>query len=210
MVVVVPEGVGPFAPPGDGAFADFLDLRTAVIELVARPDIADVFPRIVALAESRLNRELRMREQITTETVTFTDGRGPLPEDFAEIIGIYDGNGCEYVQQSPQRAAAGGTAYYSVEGSEIVAPGLSGQVSVTYYATIPSLNDGLDTTNWLLARYPDIYLYSCGFEAAKYLRDADTAQATRPLMDDAIRTAKADDERARYSRARVRVQGVNP
>ena len=43
------------------AFTDFLDLQTAVIEQVARPDIADVMPRLVKLAEAGINRRLRCR-----------------------------------------------------------------------------------------------------------------------------------------------------
>lgn len=207
MVVVVP---GAYVPPtafGGGAFADFLDLRTAVVEHVANAGIADVFPRLVALAESRLNRTLRMREQVTSVDITFTDGRAPLPDDYAEMVGLYAMNGLEYVQQAMQRNCGN---YYAVQGAEIVAPGIAGAARAEYYATIPTIGASLDATNWLLTRYPDVYLYSVAFEAEKYMRNAEAAIQARALMDDAIASARADDETARYSRARVRVAGVNP
>ena len=209
MVVVVPQAIVPDDLPGTGAFRDYLDLRTAVVEHVQRPDIADVFPRFVALAESRLNRTLRMREQVTTVTLTIGDGAVDLPADFAEMIGVFTAGGAEYVQQSSGRVRSGGS-YYSIEGAQIVAPEISGDVIVSYYATLAPLSATLTTTNWLLARYPDVYLYAVGFEAAKYARDAELAQASKFMMDDAIETAKADDAKARYSRARVRVAGVTP
>lgn len=188
------------------AFADLLDLRTAVVEHVRNPGITDVFPRLVALAESRLNRTLRMHDQITSATVTVVSGRAPLPDTFAEMIGLYNGYGCEYVQQSPQHKHG---YFYSIQGAEIVASCLVGDLKLDFYAVIPPLAS-MATTNWLLSRYPDVYLYAVAFEAAKYTRDVDVASITKGLMDESIAAAKGDDEAARYSRARVRVAGVNP
>lgn len=207
MTVIVPGSYPAPTSFTSDAFADFLDLRTAVIELVSDASIADVFPRFVAIAESRLNRTLRMREQITSGIVTLTAGRAPLPEDFAEMIGIYSAGGGEYLQQSVHHKDG---YVYSIQGSEIVSPLISGDVAVDYYAVIPPLGDSITTSNWLLARYPDVYLYSVGFEAAKYMRQAELAAALKGLMEDAIETARADDARARYARARVRVAGICP
>lgn len=188
------------------AFADLLDLQTAVVEHVRKPEIADVFPRLVALAESRLNRSLRMREQISTATVTFTAGRAALPTGFVEMIKLGIPNGCEYVQQAPQSTLYG---VYSIQGDELVAPNVSGDLRADYYASIPALV-GMTSSNWLLARYPDVYLYAVAFEAAKYTHDAEMAMATKGLMDEAVSSAKGDDASARYSRARVRVAGCTP
>lgn len=207
MVVVVPGSYPPPTTFDASAFNDFLDLRTAVVEHVKRPDIADVFPRLVALAEGRLNRMLRMRQQIASGAVTFSSGRASVPTDLVEIIGLFDASGCEYVQQSPQHKRCG---TYSVQGSDLVAMGISGDLTLDYYAALPPLGDSITTSNWLLAKYPDVYLYAVSFEAAKYIRDAELAAATKVLMDDAIATARGDDQSSRYSRARVRVAGVTP
>lgn len=43
------------------AFTDFLDLQAAVVEHVRDASIADVFPRLVKLAEVTFNRRLRCR-----------------------------------------------------------------------------------------------------------------------------------------------------
>lgn len=190
------------------AFNDLLDLRTAVIEHIGNAGIADVFPRMVSLAESRLNRTLRMRDQITSATVTVIAGRAPLPADFAEALGLFRADGCEYVQQSPQHRDRH-RHFYSIQGADIVAPNLTGDLALDYYAKLPGLAVMSDT-NWLLDKYPDVYLYAVAFEATKYTRDAELAAQTRSLMDDAIMSAKSDDEAARYSRARVRVAGCTP
>lgn len=192
------------------AFADYLDLRTAVIEHVGRSDIADVMPRLTKLAESLFNRRIRFSDQITSTPLTFTSGTATLPADLAEIIGVYDASGREYVQQTARMAAATPTSqiFYTMQSGQI--SGLSGDVSLEYYATIPTITGSMTGSNWLLQKYPHIYLYGVGLEGAKYVRDVELAQATGGLLRDAVTEAKADDDNLRYSRARVRVQGIVP
>lgn len=209
MVVVVP-GADALAPSLTDAFSDLLDLRTAVIENVNRPDIADVFPRIVALAESRFDRQLRTREQIEVQTVTFSGGVATLPTNVVEVISLTNASGAEYLQQSPQLGTANrNVGVYSIQGGSIVGPVTEGDLQLMFYAKIPRLVSLADT-NWLLSQYPSVYLYGASFEAAKHIRDVDLAQINQTLLNEAIEDVRTDDTRARYSRARVRVSGATP
>ena len=193
------------------AFADYLDLRTAVLEEVKRPDIADVFDRLTRLAEARLNRALRTVDQITDATATFSSGVSPLPSDLSEVIGLYDSYGREYVQQPPQATQTiGQSGYFSVYGGNLVSAQLSGDYVLQYYAAVPTLTTSLTTSNWLLQKYPAVYLYAVGLEAAKYLREVELAQAMQALLGMEIEEAMGADRSMRYARARVRVQGVTP
>lgn len=188
------------------AFTDYLDLRTAVLETVGRTDITDVFDRFTLLAESRLNRELRCRDQITDTTIAVSSGTGALPSDYREMIGVYDTSGFEFVQQPAQIGQLGRYSFYTIEGSNLKAQDRT--YTVQYYAAIPTLTTSLTTTNWLLAKYPEVYLYAVAAEAAKYPPiNTDLVPAFEQYRDDAIRSANADDDRQKYSRARVRVQG---
>jgi hypothetical protein len=83
-------------------------------------------------------------------------------------------------------------------------------LSLIYYAKVPTITDSLTDTNWLLEKHPGVYLYGVGLEAAKYLRDAETAQATMPFLDMEIDAANGQDAQERYGRVRVRVAGVTP
>ena len=192
------------------AFADFIDLQTAVVEHVRNPSIADVFPRLVKLAEVGFNRRLRCREQISTATVTVSGGAGVLPADMAEIIGVYDAAGVEYIAQPLQAVKVSqGRGYYAISGGNIVTRN-DEDLTVEYYAKVPTITDSLTDSNWLLQKHPGLYLYGVGMEAAKYLRDVETAQATSALLDMEYTAAAAQDDQDRYSRARVRVAGVTP
>lgn len=192
------------------AFADFIDLQTAVVEHVRNPSIADVFPRLVKLAEVGFNRRLRCREQISTATVTISGGSGALPTDMAEIIGVYDVAGVEYIAQPLQAVKVSqGRGYYAISSGNIVTRN-DEDLTVEYYANVPTITDSLTDSNWLLQKHPGLYLYGVGLEAAKYLRDVETAQATSALLDMEYTAAAAQDDQDRYSRARVRVSGVTP
>lgn len=179
------------------AFADYLDLRTAVIEQVGAVEIADVFDRLTKLAEVYLTRNLRMSQQLQETTLTVSGGVANLPDDFAETFGVYDAQGREINQKTLQDLQ-------DDQGSG------DGDYTFQYYAKIPTLTTSPTTSNWLLEAHPDVYLYSVSHEAAKYLRDAQATEVFRGLREDAVFEARAVDTRTRYSRTRVRVKGCTP
>lgn len=192
------------------AFADLLDLQTAVIERVKTAGITDVFPQLVRLAESDFNRRLRCAEQVTTDTVTITGGTAALPTDLQEIIGVYDTSGLEYIGQPLQALKQVQTrGYYAISGTNIIARN-DEDLTIEYYASVPTITDSMTDSNWLLARHPNLYLYAVSMEAAKYLRDGELmAGLTAPLAMEYDAVAGADMS-FRYARARVRVAGVVP
>lgn len=192
------------------AFADILDLRTAVVEHVRRSDFVDVFPRLVTLAEVGFNRRLRCHDQVTSEPVVIASGAGSLSCGLLEIIGVYDGAGAEYVAQPLQALQQTQRAgYYAVAGNEILTKN-DATLTVQYYAAIPSLAGATATTNWLLRKAPALYLYGVAVEAGKYLRDVDVVQATMPFLEKEYQAIAAFDAGQRFARARVRVAGCTP
>lgn len=193
------------------AFADLIDLQTAVVELVKDASIVDVFPRLVQLAEVDFNRRLRCFDQITNATITIASGLATLPMDCIEVIGLYNASGYEYVQQ-PLQAVKLSTAthFYALAGASLVTKIADGSLSLDYYAQVPTLTTSNTTSNWLLAKHPGVYLYGVGLEAAKYLQKPDMVQAIAQILETEYTAAEGYDTRSRYSRARVRVAGVTP
>ncbi|WP_454917431.1 phage adaptor protein [Xanthobacter sediminis] len=176
------------------AFQNIIDLRFAVSDHVGNRAISDVFPRLVEMAETDLNTRLRTRWQIRDATLTFEGGEAMLPPDFLELI----------------RVQGRGPGDFQVTSWSIAMPGRKGAVEAQYYARIPSLTNSPTASNWLLQRYPSVYLYGVALEAAKFLRDADLSAATASLYGDALRQLTVDDARARWSAATVRVKGPTP
>lgn len=176
------------------AFQNIIDLRFAVSDHVGNRSISDVFPRLVALAESDLNVRLRTRWQIQNATLAFEGGEAPLPPDFLEMICV----------------GGLGPGAFQVLGWAVAMPGRRGDVEAQYYARIPSLTSSPTACNWVLSKYPAVYLYGVALEAAKFLKDMDTAASTASLYGDALRQMMVADERERWSLASVRVKGPTP
>ena len=192
------------------AFTDFIDLQTAVVEMVKRPDIADVMPRLVKLAEAEFSRRLRTADQMDVADVVISAGTADLPYGCQSIIGVYDSAGREYVAQPPQALRMiQSRGYFAIVGRTILAAA-DETLTVQFYAAIPTITDDARSSSWLLERHPGLYLYGVGIEAAKYIGDVELARNMLPVLQDEYAKAMSDDDSTRYSRARVRVQGVVP
>jgi hypothetical protein len=169
-------------------------------------------PRLVQTAEAYLNKELRCRQMITADTLTFTDGVSDLPDDFIEMLHVFGLCGYQMRAGSLADAQRPGSMYskYSIDGTSIYINGFSGDRDIEYYAKLPTLTTNPSTSNWLLLEAPDVYLYAVGLEAAKFLKDVDLAQATKLLLDGALSGLRVSDERARWANSTVRVNGCTP
>lgn len=194
------------------AFNDALDLKTAVSDHVGNRTISDVWSRLVQMAETQLNQRLRTVWQATDATLTLTDGEAALPEDFLEMMHVY--GLCGYQMRSgmtTDRHRSGMShTIYSIGAGKIYIRGFTGDRDVSYYAKLPTISGSLSASNWLLERNGDCYLYAVGLQAAKFLRDADLAKATDPLLATALNDLRIEDERTRWSNGIVRVQGQTP
>lgn len=173
------------------ALADILDLRLAVSDLVGSREISDVMARIVLLAETTLNRRLRTQWQIKSFDPAWTGNEAPLPADFLQLVASDDRlqalDGALY--RKPYRTWPGGVAYY---------------------AALPTLTAGPGTSNWLLAQFPDAYLYAAAYHAAKHLNQAELATGLDQALAAELLAVRVEDERARYSNHAVRTAGPTP
>ena len=192
------------------AFSDYTDLRIAVAEQVGNREISDVLDRFTKQAEAFLNRELRCREMLTNATLTFASGLAPLPSDFIEVMTLFDANG------KPMPAAVYGVARrngyeYSVTATSVFVYGLDGATrDLEYYAKLPTLTASLTTTNWLLAKSPNLYLYAVSLEAAKWLKDAELSTAMAGLLKDEMQSLAWSDMRGRFGSSVVATAGYGP
>lgn len=192
------------------ALADYLDLRTAVIEQIGNADITDVFPRLVKFAENDFNRRLRCREQITDTTLTVSGGSASIPADLVEIIDLSTTAGRELVQlpRAKYEKAVNKAGFYTVDASTILAS--DGTYDFRYYAKIPTITDSMTDTNWLLAKHPELYLYAVAEKAAKHIGNIELANASGSLAETEYGSVAGQDYAERFARARVRVAGVVP
>jgi hypothetical protein len=194
------------------AISNTLDLRFAVSDHVGNRAISDVFPRLIQMAETQLNQRLRTVWQQTDDTLTFSDGEADLPCDFLEMISMYGATGYQMRagMRADQKRPGMSHTTYSIGDGKAYIRGFTGDRDILYYASIPTLTGSLNSSNWLLQRYPDVYLYAVGLQAAKFLKDVELSQATDQLLGFSLQAIKIDDERQRWSGAVVRVAAPTP
>jgi hypothetical protein len=162
------------------ALANYSDLVTALTAWgESRGDISGIEDDAVRLAEAHLNLELRSREMLASTDITLTDGVGTLPTDFlgahSVILKTTPRRVLDQVTYESQDAMtdttqSGTGCTYSIYGESIrVAPRPTQDVELLYYQEIPNLES--NSTNWLMTKYPNIYLTACQMEIYRYLRE---------------------------------------
>lgn len=198
------------------AISDYASLLIDAGEYAGTNDIAQVFPRLLSLAEAKMNRVMRVADMETVGTVSILDGEGPLPADFLEarLVNVPDGrqiNAWSLAELDHRFRKYGGMPQgYAVVGSTInVRPVFTGDLTMTYYAALPALTPS-NPTNWLLQKAPDVYLYGLVEEIAIWKKDAAAMAAAREARAMAMQGLALQDERARWGNAQVVVRGNTP
>lgn len=162
---------------------DYSSLQSAIADYLNRQDLTSQIPMFIQFCEADLNTRLRTREMIIRATTTNDDEFVRLPLDFLEAINLQLVGG-----QSPLRFITldeadivnarqeftAPTFYSLMNGAiELVpapATGADVEIEMVYYGKITSLSES-NTTNWLLTRAPDVYLYGALTHAAPFLLD---------------------------------------
>lgn len=190
----------------------YAGLKAAVASWLKRSDLTSSIPDLVALAEARIARDLRIRAQIVFDTLTTstTDDWVALPSDFMELENITLVTDVERAltyetpEQLDVRFPVGSgeerPAAYTIIGDRIYfgpKPDAAYTIKFTYYSRFTALSADSDT-NWLLAQHPSIYLFATLAEAAPFLFDDQRA----PMWEAKYQADKealqyADDESLR-------------
>jgi len=160
---------------------DYASLKAQIADYLNRDDLTSQIPMFIQFVEVDLNNQLRMRDQVVRAEATSSAEFVQLPSDWLEAISLKMVSGV-----SPLRYVTLDQAnlikkeqlytqvtYYSImdDAIELVpAPGDDVEIEMVYYKKIPSLSDSA-TTNWLLERAPDAYLYGALTHAAPFLMD---------------------------------------
>jgi hypothetical protein len=192
------------------ALASYTDLQASISAWMVRTDLAAVIPDFVAIAESRINADVRLRQGISSGSLSTVIGAQSvaLPADWLEFESLTDnGRQMEYISPSemrdridePATLNARMPARYCIDGTNLLLTPTPAEVRVLaarYYAAIPPLASS--ATNWLLTKYPNIYLYASLVSGYQY------------LYGQAVSVAQGADERAQTSGSKLTVRTRYP
>jgi hypothetical protein len=183
------------------ALVNYSDLLTSVANWTKRSDLTTIIPDFIELAESKFSRRLICRDQETTIattaiSATFTVA---LPTGCAQVKDLWIAETFKLLQARPlnvvkprQYGAASEATMYTFTGGGFVFDG-TGNIAGTYYAEIPALTVS-NTTNWLMTKWPDLYLSGVLAEAAFYVKDEARAALWTARTDALINEINGNDQ----------------
>lgn len=194
------------------AITTYSDLQTTVASYLARSDLTAQIPDFIRLAETRLRRDLRIRQMMNAATTTTTGGDATvaLPSDFLEVRDLI-------VQTNPVRPVnyvspsvfsrnsrvteSGVPTDYTILATEFKfapVPDTAYTIEILYYAA-PEFLSGTNSSNVFLAVCPDLLLYASLVEAEPYLMNDARIQVWAGMYDRGITSINRSDESAQYS-----------
>ena len=191
------------------ALDTFRGLKTTIADYLNRDDLTSIIPSFITLAEAKFNRKLRVRQMVKRATATLDTQYFAFPADFLQAKEFQlNTNPITYLQYVTQNqgdygsqntyVSAGRPLYYTIIGTQlevIPTPDTSYTGELTYYGKITALSDS-NTSNWLLAYAPDLYLYGALLEATPYLKDDDRLAVWSTLYTNSIGDIEVADQRA--------------
>lgn len=184
----------------------YTDLQAQIALWQHRSDLTSVIPSFIALCETRLNRNLRVRQMETSLSQQVSSKTVPTPPDWLEFIGQprLDGIPLDFVTRDEYRRLqerSQSTTYYTISGANLLlAPTIADPITLDfdYYAKIPALSDAA-TSNWLLTDGFDLYLYGSLVESEPYLKNDARVETWRGFLQVALTDIQAASDKAKFS-----------
>lgn len=194
------------------ALTNYSELQSTIASYLARSDLTAMIPDFIRLAETRLRRELRIRQMLKVSTTTATAGDSTieLPSDFLQMRDLHLNTNpvtsLEYLSPSAlfrnSRTADSGLPHqYTVLAEEFQlspVPDSNYTLSLLYYAAPPFLSTG-NTTNAFTNTCPDLLLYGALGEAETYIMNDPRLQTWAALYERALNALTVSDDSGEYA-----------
>ena len=187
-----------------GTYAELLPEFEAYLN---RTDFSTRFPTFVRLTESDVQKSLNDDPNMLVKSTSTAAGRfTALPADFGQMVSLdLGGNRMASVTAADFAAIddrSGDPAVFAIIGNELaMAPSnTTATITMVYKRNIPALTVS-NTTNWLLTKAPEVYLYGALMQASAFGWDDNRVPLWQAAYADAVETLRIDGERRRWGAA---------
>lgn len=200
------------------ALSTYSELQTSVSNFLNRDDLTAVIPDFIALAEAQINRDLRHWQMQERSTSDLAEQYLTRPGDWLETIRFSISlNGyreLQYITPTDMQKrrglasdASGVPQYFTYSQDEIEVyptPDQTYTAELIYTKKIAALSDS-NTSNWLLADAPDVYLYGALMHSAPYLHDDARVTIWASLYKSAVDSLNIRSDQSQYSNTLLRI-----
>ncbi len=208
------------------AISTYDTLKSGIADFLNRDDLTAVIPTFIDMAEGQINRDVRHWKMETTAQQSVTDDLATLPTDWLETKNVQyypDINDTtkfhplEYLSQNAlderkmnSENKIGEPQYYTFSanagaGQFILFPQPKARTDDKIVLSYLQELD-LQTTNWLIEDYPDVYLYGSLIHAAIYLKDDERLALFSQMYGAAVQRANASSDESEYKHDRLRTR----
>ena len=160
---------------------DFQTLKASVESALGRTDVPDY---VYTLMTADINRDIRILEMESTETLSVSTEATALPGDFLQVVSMY----VDALPRSPmvpltrqaqasRHDESGRPYYYAVTKGflqSMPVPDATYSVVMRYLASVAAFSANGDT-NDIIALHPGLFLYSALHHAAVWKQDTELA-----------------------------------
>ena len=202
------------------AVGTYAELKATVKKWLMDNDAVDTSAEeIVIMAQSYLNTVLRCREMVTTTDLTPSSGEVTLPTDYAAFKKVVELNSfrnpLDYMAPEatdiryPNRES-GTPEHFTVWGDTLRAfPTTANDIELMYYQRLTAFaTEG--AYDWLLTRYPHVYVAACKMIAADLTKNDDDYTKSAQQLADAIEKLNEQDDQNELIAAPIHNEGLTP
>ena len=204
------------------ALASYSDLKTSIANWLNRSDLTtEIANDFIVLTEADLNSKLRVRKMITSTSITIDSETESLPTDFLQVRDFFiTSGGTKYalkyitpaqMDQIRGSSTTGMPSAYTILGDSFrfaPIPDSAYTGTLNYYAKFAALSD-TNTSNYILASHPAIYLYGSLYHAANFLGGVDPQrlQQWQGMYTTAMERLDRNDREDQYGNAPLQQRG---
>lgn len=186
----------------------YVGLLASVADWLNRTDLTAQIPDFVSLAETRLNRDLRLRVREGEQALAMTIGSRfvALPAGFDEAITLWINWPWGREQINPVSAAGMNTLtntgrpyYWTIDGTNLA---FERPADMPYSLSLRCLlsfkaSAGSAPALFILQNFPDLYLYGALMAASPFIRDDERLATWGGLLEKALAGVQAHESRSR-------------
>ena len=195
------------------ALVNYADLLSGVAAWLNRGSDLDArIPDFIKLAEAEFNRRLRTIEMEGRATATLTGNAVAVPTDFIGLRSIkINTTLLDYVTPGElfdDETTGGVPRTYTVSDGQFFfrpAP-TTGTVTIDYFQNIPALTVS-NTTNWLMTKHPDLYLFATCAQAEVFIWNDDRLPLWKARTEELIEQINKATAKERYGGRRLTMRG---
>jgi hypothetical protein len=203
------------------ALSTYAELKTTIANWLNRSDLtSEISDDFIVLTEADLNAKLRIRQMHAQTTITIDAETETVPTGFLQVRDFYIlSNGQKFpmtfispAQMDAVKASSttGVPSSYTILGSTFrFAPRPDSTYSgvLNYYKKFDPLTSS-NTTNYILADHPAVYLYGSLFHAANFLGgfDPNQVQQWSQMYQTALERIELNDREDAYSGSPLQIR----